>query len=155
MKRWLFALLLLGPASFASAQVNIQADMPAVVEQGGFARASFSLQLLEGQADLSEGVWFLNVIEPLAGGEVRQVASQLFSSANEEGKVFRQVFSSSELTAGLSTVLEFRLRPGAPPGDYLIALQLYSGRTTNPSRVDPGRRVAMQFLPFTVVAGGG
>lgn len=156
LRTWLFAtLFLLLPAAAAETRVSVQAVLPDVMEQGGTASASFSFQLLEDDSGLTEGVWFLNVIEPIGGGEVRQVSSRLFSSAREDGSVFRRVFSTSELAGGLSTVLEFELRRDAPPGEYLIALQLYSGTTTNPSRVDPARRVHMQFLPFRVTGRGG
>ncbi len=156
--RALLAVLLLalaGSGSVAQVEVSVASNTPETVEQGGVARAEFTLRVTSGADAIGQGVWFLNVIEPLAGGEVRQVSQQLFSSASEEGQLFRRVFSGAELAAGLSTVLEFRLRANAPPGDYLIALTLYEGTVTNPSRVNPARRLAMQFLPFRVVPRGG
>lgn len=152
MRRFRVIMLSLLLAGAAAAQsVRIDAELPAEMTQGGSARATFDLQLLEAPADLTEGVWFLNVVEPLQGGEVRQMTHLLFSAAREEGKLFRQVFSRAELEAGISTTLEFELRRFAPTGEYLIALQLFNGRDTNPGRVKAADRVAMEFLRFSVL----
>ena len=121
MNRVLTCLLLVLLASFATAQtVRVEAELPTQVTQGDTVRASFRLQLLEAPAGFDEGVWFLNVVDPLEGGETRQMAHLLFSAGREEGKLFRQVFSRSELEAGLSTTLEMELRRFAPPGIILL-----------------------------------
>lgn len=155
--RLLLQLLLFLVASFAFAQVevSVQALMPETIEQGSVVRAEFTLAVTDGADGVEQGVWFLNVVEELGGGEVRQMSTRLFSSGTEDGQLFRRVLSGTELRSGQSTVLELTIRDNAPPGDYLIALQLFEGTVTNPSRVDPGRRLAMRFLPLRIMPRGG
>ncbi len=152
--RVLLICLLLACGAAVAQTVHIAADVPAEMTQGGSVRATFELQLIDGPDSLEQGVWFLNVVEPLGGGEVRQMTHLLFSAAREDRPVFRQVFSREELEAGLSTTLDFELRRGAQPGDYLIALQLFNGRNTNPGRVRAENRVAMEFVGFTIIPAG-
>lgn len=149
--RALLISLLLACGMAVAQTVRIAAEVPAEMTQGGSVRATFELQLLDGPDSLDEGVWFLNVVEPLGGGEVRQMTHLLFSSAREDIPVFRQVFSREELEAGLRTTLDFELRRGAQLGDYLIALQLFNGRNTNPGRVLAENRVAMEFVGFSII----
>ncbi len=144
------AALWLGAVVSAQAPVNINVDIPSEIAPGSEARVRFALQLLDEAAAGTEGVWFLNVVEPLGGGEVRQVSHLLFAAAREENSVFRRPLSAAELVEGLDTFIEFRLKPAAPPGDYLLALQLFSGRETNPGRVKTENRMAMEFFPFRV-----
>ena len=151
MRRLAVAIVLLLVQPVLAQVVQVEASVPAEMVQGGSATASCSFRLLEGPADLSEGVWFLNVVRPVGGGEVEQVTHLLFSRAREDGKLFRTVFSRAELEAGVSGQLEFELRRRAPPGDYVIALQLFNGRVTNPGRVRASERVAMEFVNFTVL----
>lgn len=148
----LAGLLFAAAGALAQSPVDIMvADLPEQLAQGSDASVSISLQLTDESAVDSEGVWFLNVVEPLGGGEVRQVSHLLFSAASENPGVFRRNFSTAELARGLEAVIEFRLRGGARPGDYLLALQLYSGPDTNPDRVSADNRLAMEFFPFSVV----
>lgn len=148
------AWVLFTAAALAGSPVSISVvDLPAELAQGTSARVSFTLQLLDPAVleDEDRGVWFLNIVEPLGGGDVRQVSHLLFSAASEESQIFRRRFSTDELQAGVSTQIEFQLRARPPLGDYLLALQLFKGADTNPGRVQASNRVAMEFFPFRVV----
>ena len=146
----LVTVLLLSAAALAQSPVNISLNLPAELPRGASARVDFELQLLDESLLDSQGVWFLNIVEPLGGGDVRQVSHLLFAAAREENTVFRRAFTTAELQAGLTTTIEFRLRQGAPTGDYLLALQLFNGPNTNPGRVKPADRMVMEFYPFRV-----
>lgn len=112
-------------------------------------RVEFVLQLLPGaDATVEQGVWFLNIVEPTAGGGERQVAQKLFSSASTESDTFRKVLSRAELEAGVTETLDFQFRNGAAAGEYHLALQLFSGTTTNPGRVNTDDRLALKIYPF-------
>ena len=155
MRRLLTAVaaLWLAAAAMAQSPVSISvSNLPAELARGSSARVGFELRLLDEAVVGTQGVWFLNIVEPLGGGDVRQVAHLLFASAREETTVFRRAFSTAELAGGLDTAIEFRLRPGAPVGSYLLALQLFDGPNTNPGRVKAADRMAMEFFPFRVVA---
>lgn len=143
--------LLLGGAVLAQAQVSIAADMPVELLAGSTATASIELKVHDAALATDNGVWFLNVVEPLAGGEVRQVSQLLFAAAREDAPVFRRVFTAAELEAGLSASVEFQVRRNAPAGEYLIALQLFRGTNTDPNRTVIEDRLAMEFVSFRVV----
>src|SRR5690625_5942331 len=99
MRRLAVALVLLLVQPVLAQAVQIEASVPGEMVQGGSATASFSFRLLEGPADLSEGVWFLNVVRPVGGGEVEEVTHLLFSRARVDGKLFRTVFGRGALVA--------------------------------------------------------
>ncbi len=152
MKRLLAGIfLLLGAGALAQTQVTIAADMPVELYPGSTATASIQLKVHDAALAAENGVWFLNVVEPLSGGEVRQVSQLLFAAAREDAPVFRRVFTAAELEAGLSASVEFEVRRNAPAGDYLIALQLFRGTNTDPNRTVTADRLAMEFVSFRVV----
>lgn len=143
-------VMILAATSFAQ-QANVSVTMAGTYRQGEDGRVQLDLALEDPDGHVREGVWFLNVVEPLAGGEVRQVMHLLFDRATESGDPLRTVWSHERLTSGLSSAIDFRIGRRAPPGDYVLVVQLYSGSVTNSGRVRPQDRVAMEFFPLKVL----
>jgi hypothetical protein len=153
----LLLILLLGCAQTGfpvlAQQVSMQVSgLQAEYHPGDSGQIGFFLQLLDpGESVPAQGVWFLNIVEPLDVGNVRQVSQLLFATANEEPVAFRRAFSTAELEAGIEGGLTFSFRSNAPAGTYNLVLQLFEGGNTNPNRVKPGQRLAMKAWPFSIV----
>lgn len=148
----LLAVLLLGVG--AAQSLLFSGDLEPTYPPGAVASAAFEVQLLDRELVTDGAVLFLNVVEPIGGGDVRQVGHLLFASASESPGTFHRVLSADELAAGIRTVLDFELRRDARPGDYVVVLQLFHGRNTNPHRVRVEDRLAMKAFPFTIAERG-
>jgi hypothetical protein len=148
-------LLLLGCAlagsPAAAQQVSIEASgLQSAYLPGESGEISFFLQLHDDAGEITEGVWFLNIVKPSGGGNVKQVAHLLFASAQEDPVAFRRVFSGGELQEGVAAGLSFHFRSRIEPGDYDMVLQLFEGSNTDPGRVAGQRRLAIKSFPFRV-----
>lgn len=152
----LLAMMLFGcvQAGFSAQaeQASLQATgLQAEYRPGDSGEVRFVLQLLDPGEPIQQGVWFLNIVEPLQGGQVKQMSQQLFASARQEPEVFRTVFTAEELHAGVTGGLAFHFRNNAPVGNYHLVLQLFDGSNTNPDRVAGTRRLAIKAWPFSIV----
>ena len=150
MRRALLALGLLAGLTGARA-AEFTAELVPDMVPGQESVARFTLQLNDEHAAVAQAVWFLNIVQALEDGEVRQVGHLLFDRARESGDGFRRVLSGEQLRAGVSAEVAFRVSGSAPPGEYLIVLQLFEGTTTNPNRVRTADRIAIGDWPFTVL----
>lgn len=148
--------LLLGCAQIGFPALAQQTSMQvtglqAEYQPGDSGQISFFLQLLDPGEPIEQGVWFLNIVEPLQGGKVKQMSRQLFATARQQPEAFRKVFTTAELQAGVTAELMFQFRNNAPAGTYNLVLQLFEGSNTNPDRVAGTRRLAIKAWPFSIV----
>lgn len=148
----LLAVLLLSLLPVTLAQtVSTLVAMDQELRPGERGNAAFTFRLDDPDMTVTEGVWFLNIVQPLENGDARQVSHLLFDEASEEGDGFRRVFSHEELSGGVTMTVAFRISRNATPGSYLVALQLFRGTVTNPSRVKVDDRVWLELHPLTVL----
>lgn len=146
----LLALLLLLPAA-AAQPVALEGDLAPSYRPGEEAWVTFRISAQDAAALPDASVLFLNVVLPDPARNYPQVAHRLFASAALEGEnMFQAVLDADALREGRSTVLHFRLKDGAPAGDYHVVLQLFDGSTTSPHRVRLEDRIAVRAFPFRI-----
>ncbi|MEX2534900.1 MAG: hypothetical protein WD273_04790 [Trueperaceae bacterium] len=124
--------------------------LPAELQPGEHGVTFFGLRLDDPAAEVENAVLFLNVVLSDPGRNYPQAGHLVFSGASEHPSIFRKVLTGDQLRRGLETQLTFDTSMRAPPGEYVLVLQLFRGNRTNPHRLNVADRIGMVAFPFTV-----
>jgi hypothetical protein len=131
--------------------LRVTGEVPREFSAGDSGEIHLSFLLDDPTGQIERGVLFLNIVVNSAERGWPQAGHLVFSGASERPALFRRTLEATELQAGVETVLEFTTRGRAPPGDYVLVLQLFEGNQTDPHRVRVEDRIGQVGFPFRIV----
>ncbi|MEX2542434.1 MAG: hypothetical protein WD314_11525 [Trueperaceae bacterium] len=146
-------LLVVVQVAFAQSLLAASGEVPRELGAGDSGIVHLNFRLDDPGLRFDRGVLFLNIVENSRERNYPQAAHRVFSGASEEPAIFRRVFDASELSEGLETVLRFQTRGRAPPGEYVLVVQLFGGDQTDPHRVRAEDKLGHASFPFRIVDG--
>jgi len=126
--------------------VSMQDSYP----QGGVGTIDITVSMKDPDNVIPEAVFFLNVVEVDEVLTYPQATQALFSFAEISEPIFGVVHKEEELDKTFSTTLKFKLKNNAPVGDYLIAIQLFRGRNTDPNATNFNYRLGLNTYNFLI-----